>query len=630
MWDDSKFVAFDFETSGALPEYALQPWRVAQGEAWITSLATVQRDPSGLTIGGGLQPVVADMRAFLERAIAENRRIVGWNTVFDVSWLLAYGLRDLVYQAKWLDGMLLWRHFFIEPEYEITTPRKKSYGLKTCVDEVLPKFAGYADDVDFHTTDPDELRKLQDYNVRDTMFTLRLAKHWYNKLAADPQRLKAALIEADTIPLVAEANLKGMVVDTLACRELQQYLADTAAKKLADLSEHGVTEKVVRSPIQLSKLMFEDWGLPVYKENTSKLTGKTTRSTDKEVLHELAFMDPRAKELREYREALNNKTKFADTPLAAASYNEDDRAHPLAMVFGTYSGRLTYASKQGKNKDTRQIGFALHQMKRGKEFRSIIIPPPGYTLMEFDASGQEFRWMAIASGDPIMLGLCEPGQDAHAYMGSRIAQKNYEAMMAAVSAGEAEAKDHRQLGKVANLSLQYRTSARKLRSVARVQYSLPMELPQAQVIHKTYQQTYTLVPRYWNDQIRLTKQRGYVETFAGRRVQVAGNWEGVSGWSMGSTAINYRIQGTGADQKYLALSVLKNYLNAIGAYFAWDLHDGIYLYVPDGKVARAALDIRRILVSLPYKKAWDFTPPIQLPWDCKAGKSWGTLKEYKE
>lgn len=627
MWRDENFVAFDFETSGEQMEYALQPWRVKQGKAWATSLAVVRKDGSDLIVTGGLDPSPDTMREFLEDAIRHKRTIVGWNTVFDIQWLIAYGFHDLVMKCRWLDGMLLWRHYFIEPEYDTTRPNKKSYGLKSCVAEVLPKFAGYEEDVDFHSADPVARKKLHDYNIRDTVFTLRLAKHWYNKLEA--RQLRAALLEAECLPMVAKANLDGMVVDTLAARELQAMLINTAAKRLEELSPHGVTEKVVRSPVQLAKLLFDDWGLPVLKENTGKKTGKVSRATDKEVLHELAFKDPRAKQLREYREALNNKTKFADTPLESVEYNEDGRTHPAAIVFGTYSGRLTYASKQGKNKDERQTGFALHQEKRGAEFRSIIVPPPGYTLVEFDASGQEFRWMAIASNDSIMLNLCAPGEDAHSYMGARITRVDYKEMMRKVHDGDKDAKSSRQLGKVANLSLQYRTSAAKLRSVARVQYNLPMELLQAQNIHRTYQQAYRRVPEYWERQIEQTKRLGYVETFAGRRVQVRGNWEGRDGWSMGSTSINYRIQGTGADQKYLAVAVMRNYLTNIGAHFAWDLHDGIYLYVPDDKVEKAIVDLRKKLDNLPYAQAWGFTPPIPLPWDCKVGKSWGALKEVQ-
>jgi DNA polymerase I-like protein with 3'-5' exonuclease and polymerase domains len=196
--------------------------------------------------------------------------------------------------------------------------------------------------------------------------------------------------------------------------------------------------------------------------------------------------------------------------------------------------------------------------------------------------------------------------------------------------GDKEAKALRQLGKVANLSLQYRTSANKLRVVARVKHLIDMSPTQAYHIHRAYQQAYPGVPAYWSYQISLVRSVGYAETFAGRRVKVVGGWEGSMAWSMGSTAINYRIQGTGADQKYLALAVLKPYLVSIGAMFAWDLHDGIYFYVPDDRVREAVPKIRSMLDNLPYEKAWGLKPPIPLPWDCKVGHSWGELKEWTD
>ena len=79
-WDDDRFIAFDFETSGQLPEYALQPWRVEQGLAWATSLVWCQKEPAEMRIEGGLAPSVDKMRAMLEHAIAEKRTICGWNT----------------------------------------------------------------------------------------------------------------------------------------------------------------------------------------------------------------------------------------------------------------------------------------------------------------------------------------------------------------------------------------------------------------------------------------------------------------------------------------------------------------------------------------------------------------------
>lgn len=622
-WLDERVIAFDFETTGTLPEYALQPWRKRQGKFWATSLSVARYRDGQLVMSGGLNPSVDDMRTLLEEAIETSAYVVGWNTAFDISVLLAYGLQDLVFQVKWLDGLLLWRHLDIEPEYEFKGPNRRSYGLKEAVRTFIPEQGGYEEGVQFHgDLSPAEAKRLQEYNDRDTSFTWAISKHLWNALA--PSQLRAALIEAQCLPFVAQANFVGMPVDELTAKELDQYLIDRAEDSLTLLAPLGVDEKVIRSPKRLAEVLFDEWKLkPI------KTTGSGNRSTDQETLHELGLKDPRVAEVRNYRDALGNRTKFAQRPLEAAAYNEDGCAHSLAIIFGTYSGRYTYASSQGRNKDKRQIGFALHQMKRDPIYRATIVPPPGYTLVEFDAAGQEFRWMAIASEDPTMLKLCLPGEDPHSYMGAQIGNRDYRELVKQVHAGDKNAKALRQLGKVANLSLQYRTTANKLCVVARVKHLIDMSRDTAYAIHQTYRRAYPGVPQYWGRQISVVRSKGYVETFAGRRVKVVGGWEGPMGWSMGSTAINYRIQGTGADQKYLALACLKPYLVSIGAMFAWDLHDGIYFYIPDDKVKAAIPEMRNILETLPYEKAWGLKPPIPLPWDCKLGKSWGDLKDWK-
>lgn len=635
QWIDEKFVGADFETDGVLQEYALQPWRRKEGEKvwWPTSFVGARKmsNPDRIEYYvDKTMPTVMELKRFLKDAIELDLTIVGWNLLYDIQCFLALGddFRPLVQKAKWLDGMLLWKHYFIEPEYDMNRNNKKSYRLKDCVREILPAFANYEEGIVYHNPTPEELVELHTYNRRDTVLSLRLTKYFYNRL--EPQQLKAALIEAASLPYVAIANFEGQNVCQLTARELGTDLTRTAARLLAELAPQGVTEKVVRSPVQMGKLLFEQWKLPVLKLNKSKKTGKETRSTDKEVLHELAFIDPRAKKLRDFREALNNKAKYVDTPLKSVEYNGDGKTHPQAIIFGTYTGRMTYASSQGKGKELRQTGWALHQSKREKRFRMSFTAPEGYDIVEFDAAGQEFRWMACASGDEVMMQLCMPGEDPHSYMGAKIENKDYKKMLAAVAAKEewaAGPQGARMMGKVGNLSLQYRTSAKKLRSVARVQYLIPMELPQAQIIHRTYQNTYRKVPIYWSDQIIMTRKIGYVETFGGRRVHVTGNWDGSFGWQMGSTAINYRIQGTGADQKYLAIACLRNIINQYDIKFGWDFHDGLYWMVPCRYTEKFRVEAKKILDNLPYKRAWGYVPPIPMPWDCKVGKTWGSLKE---
>lgn len=622
-WDRSRVMAFDFETAGTDEEYQLQPWRVAQKKAWASSLVVSWYEGDRIVDTGGLDPTVDDMRGFLQRAIDTQSYVVGWNTPFDIAWLLAYGLEHEVFRVKFLDGMLFWRHATIEPEYDTIAKKRKSYGLKACVEELFPNEPKYNEGISFTDTSPEAREKLHAYNIKDVHFTLKCAEHWYNKL--DPLQRRAALIEAESLPMIARANLYGMPVDEFAAKELKSYLQKTAQDAYARLAPHGVTEEELRSPKQLSEVLFTKWSL----ESTEKT--KTGKSTSKSVLHTLAKTDPRAADIRAYREALNNCTKFADTPLQSLEYNEDGRAHPLARVYGTYSGRLTYDSKQGRGVGTRQIGFAIHQEKRSPEFRRIITPPDGYTLVEFDAAGQEFRWMAIASGDDTMLSLCQPGADPHCYMGAKISGKTYEGLKTLIDNGDKSAKDLRQLGKVANLSLQYRTSAKRLMQLADVQYGIELDLTQAKHIHETYRTSYPRIKNYWKLQAHLVEAQGYAETFAGRRVHVTGDWaqDSVERWLLESTAINFRIQGTGADQKYLALKILKDHLVHIGGYFAWDLHDGIYMYIPDDKVDKQMPVLQTLLNNLPYHKAWSLSVPIPLHWDGKYGKSWGAMKEFK-
>jgi DNA polymerase I-like protein with 3'-5' exonuclease and polymerase domains len=94
-----------------------------------------------------------------------------------------------------------------------------------------------------------------------------------------------------------------------------------------------------------------------------------------------------------------------------------------------------------------------------------------------------------------------------------------------------------------------------------------------------------------------------------------------------SAAINFPIQGVGADQKYLAIAALGPLFTKLEGRFLFELHDGLYSVFPDKYAKKAAFAGQKILNALPYKKAWEFDPPIPLPWDIKIGKRWGDSVE---
>jgi hypothetical protein len=202
-WNDDEYVAFDFETTGDLPEFALQPWRLRTGRARLTSLAWAYREGGVTKTGGLIDPDV----------IGTGRTLVGWNVVFDIQWLLALGLNSHVEKCRFVDGMLAWRHLEIEPEYEMTRPSKKSYSLKTAVREHLPQYAGYEDGIDFHSDAPADKEKLHAYNIQDCIFTLRLTRKFYRALTARQQQ--AFWVEAQCLSMMADANFEGMLVDTV-------------------------------------------------------------------------------------------------------------------------------------------------------------------------------------------------------------------------------------------------------------------------------------------------------------------------------------------------------------------------------------------------------------------------------
>jgi len=160
-------------------------------------------------------------------------------------------------------------------------------------------------------------------------------------------------------------------------------------------------------------------------------------------------------------------------------------------------------------------------------------------------------------------------------------------------------------------------------------------------IIRTYRKTYRRVRRYWHRQIQFAKEHGYVETLAGRRVNLGdySSWRYIDPdgdhvdeiWAHESTAINFPIQGIGADQKYLALLVARNYLHNDGGRFLMELHDGVFFRVPKANAERAAHEIKRLLSDLPYRRAWGLKRdlPTTFPVDVKRGPHWGALKETK-
>lgn len=643
-------VGFDLETEGDLAEYMLQPCRMLTGQARIKAASSYYKSED--ETAGYLYPDKNRLINIIIEAITHNKYVIGWNVAFDAAWIIAAGLEDLVFRIKWLDAMLLWKHAVVEPEGEdIPRNKRKSYSLEAAMKEFFPEHAGFKDFDDFEATDEKSLQLLLHRNKEDAKWPVVLAEMFWDMLTPEQQR--AALIEARCIPLMAWNKVYGIKASRTDAEELERVLAKRAIdiyREFLKVAPEGAGINL-GSPKQLQKLIYEDWGMTA--ERFSKKSGDP--STDKFALFDLAKLDPRCKLLKELREAKNNRKKYAIGTLESLDYNGDGFVRPQPKIFSTYTSRITYGSKDEckrlvtktfkkkppeiiEKKVQVPVGIPLHQWKRGKEYRRIIRPPEGYYLAEFDFAGQEFRWMAVASGDETMLGLCAPGEDPHSYMGAQIAERDYRELCRMVRAGDKDAANDRKCGKFCNLSYQYRVSARTATTKARVEFEMDVDEAFISRTQHVYRSSYPgvggppgrRIGGYWASQIAKCKHLGYAETFAGRRVQLKNSWSGKYKWPQESTSINYPIQGTGGDQKYLALAVARNLLPKFNGRFYYELHDGLFFIFPKDKALKACEVFQHELSNLPYKAAWGMDLPIKFPVDAKIGESWGDLEDFEK
>jgi DNA polymerase I-like protein with 3'-5' exonuclease and polymerase domains len=611
----TRYCGFDLETPQDVPEYGLQPWRAMTGEATIKSFAVHMSD--GELDGAVRMPSKRVLAGLLRHAAAHDITFIGWNVLFDVSWLLALGLEAEVNAVKWIDAMLLLKRLdgWRAPEYG-----GKGYGLKQAVADTWPHHANYGlaeQDLIAVPQTEEEWVRLLEYNLKDATFTVRLGEQFMAMLSREER--KGARIEAEGIVPVAKSYIQGITINTPALDELRQSVLVTRAQATM---EFQADPSVVASPKKLGQLLFEEWGY-----NPVKTTPTGSPATDKESLLKLSIQHPediRFKGLMELRKCNTRQTKFIDNVAASTEYHGTNVTRPAPFIAGTYSGRFTYASNQGRGKAKRQTGIALHQWERGKASRNILQAPDGYLLAEFDASGQEMRLMAEASGDETMLTLFEEGIDGHAFMGAAIEGLEWQWIHNEQDNIKA-AKEARNMGKFANLSLQYRIGVETIMVRALVQYGLQLAYPKAESIKNTYLRTYRGVPRYWDSAIAKAKHAGYATTFGHRHIALTNLRE----WEQQQTAINFPIQGTGGDMKALGIACCKLLFDAECQY-GWDLHDALFVYIKDdAKALGKVLRIQETLNNLPYKQAWGWQPRIALPWDAKFGKTWGSLKSVE-
>ena len=546
--EGAELTAFDTETTSLDPMAARlvgMSFAVAPGEAAYLPLAHVLADgPAQLA----LDRVLARLKPWLE---SDRHAKVGQNLKYDAHVLANHGIRlggiahDTLLQSYVLESdrtrdmdSLARRHLDITtiPYTEVCGKGAKQIG-----------FAEVAID------------RATEYAAEDADVTLRLHRHLYPRLAAEP-KLESLYrnIEMPVLAVLLEMERNGVLVDG----ELLQRQSGEIGKRLHELEQeaHQLAGQPFNlgSPKQLGEILFGKLELPVVKK-----TAKGQPSTDEEVLQKLAEDYPLPKLLLEYR--MLSKLKSTYTDKLPLSVNPDTgRVHTSYSQAVAVTGRLASSEPNLQNIPIRT--------DEGRRIRAAFVAPVGSRIVSADYSQIELRIMAHLSGDPGLLAAFGRGDDVHRATAAEIFGV----------APDEVASEQRRTAKVINFGLIYGMSAHGL---AR---NLGIERSAAATYIDRYFARYPGVAAYMDRTRAEARDRGYVETVFGRRLHLPDIRASNVGRRQAAerAAINAPMQGTAADLIKLAMIAVSRWLreDSLRSRLILQVHDELVLEVPDDEL----------------------------------------------
>jgi hypothetical protein len=201
--------------------------------------------------------------------------------------------------------------------------------------------------------------------------------------------------------------------------------------------------------------------------------------------------------------------------------------------------------------------------------------------------------MGIWSRDPEIIRVFDKGINFHSNMASHIygiAYEEFQSRYKAADRGDDGSDpryiEWRQMGKLTNLSCNFRIGGEKLAKKALTEYDTYMTGMEGRKLVYTFKDLYVNVPKYWANIIEFAKQNGYSYTLDQRRWKVPADMlNSGDAWKVEGTVISHPIQGTGGGMFLAATSQVPE------ARMQTSLHDGVFWAVEDfaGRPGRGGL-----------------------------------------
>ena len=399
-----------------------------------------------------------------------------------------------------------------------------------------------------------------EYAAEDADITLQLHLAMYPQVAADSKLdFIYSHIEMPSSQALFNIERNGVLID----RAMLASQSNEIGNKLIAL-ENQAYELAgqpfnLASPKQLQEILFDKLGI-----KPTKKTPSGAPSTDEDVLQELALDHPLPKVLLEYRGLAKLKSTYTDK-LPRMINASTGRVHTSYNQAVAITGRLASSDPNLQNIPVRSA--------EGRRIREAFIAPAGSMIVSADYSQIELRIMAHLSQDAGMLKAFANNEDIHRHTAAEI----FGVELTAVDS------EQRRYAKVINFGLIYGMSAFGLAQ------NLNIDRASAQSYIERYFARYPGVRDYMQSTRDMAKQRGFVETYFGRRLWVPeiNSPNGMRRAGAERAAINAPMQGTAADLIKLAMIAVDQWLGEakLQTKLIMQVHDELVLEVPEAELA---------------------------------------------
>ena len=345
----------------------------------------------------------------------------------------------------------------------------------------------------------------------------------------------------------------------------------------------------VASPLQLSKVLFEDLNLPTKGIKKSK----NGFSTGQKELDKLRECSPIIEKIEQFREFSKLKSTYVDALPKLA--DEKNRIHSNFAQDVTTTGRLSSSNPNLQNIPIRS--------ELGRRIREGFVAKKGNLLVSADYSQFELRLAAVLANDKPLIETFEKDLDIHAKTASEV----FSVPIDEVS------KEQRRVAKIINFSVLYGVGAHNLSGTIGVGFY------EAKKYIEEYFNAHKPIRELMDNTLKKAQDEGFVETFFGRRRPMpdikSSNF--MIREMAKRAAQNMPIQGTEADlMKRAMLAVDKKIVKAGLGEQILQIHDSILVEVP----AENAENVAEIL-----KREMENVAPelnVKLKVEVSIGKDW--------